>query len=389
MAARGSRRRAAAPACWSAAGCTVEDAYAYSKFARMVLGTNDIDFRARRAQSARRRSSWPPDVAGRPMDVTYADLEKAPAVLLAGFEPEEESPIVFLRLRKAARKQRRCRCSPIAPFATRGLTKMSGTAHPRPRPAARPRRWTGWPTTTLLNQPGAIILVGERLATSPGALSAASRLAAATGARLGWVPRRAGERGALEAGALPNLLPGGRPVADASARAADRHRMARRRPARAAGRDTAGILAAARSRRTGCAADRRRRARRPARPRRGAGRDRRRALRRQPGAAGKRGHRARRRGVPGRAGRSRRPARSSTGRAGFGRSDPSLPSNATPDLRVLYTLADEIGVDLGLPDAATAGEELAELGWWGGTRPSAPSVAAAEAAAARRRARRC
>ena len=32
-------------------------------------------------------------------------LEKAPAVLLAGFEPEEESPIVFLRLRKAARKQ--------------------------------------------------------------------------------------------------------------------------------------------------------------------------------------------------------------------------------------------------------------------------------------------
>ncbi len=38
------------------------------------------------------------------MTVTYADLETAPAVLLAGFEPEEESPIVFLRLRKAARK---------------------------------------------------------------------------------------------------------------------------------------------------------------------------------------------------------------------------------------------------------------------------------------------
>ena len=29
---------------------TVEDAYAYSKFARMVLGTNDIDFRIRAAQ---------------------------------------------------------------------------------------------------------------------------------------------------------------------------------------------------------------------------------------------------------------------------------------------------------------------------------------------------
>jgi NADH-quinone oxidoreductase subunit G len=32
------------------------------------------------------------------------------------------------------------------------------------------------------------------------------------------VPRRAGDRGAVEAGCLPNLLPGGRPVADAGAR---------------------------------------------------------------------------------------------------------------------------------------------------------------------------
>ena len=62
-------------------------------------------------------------------------------------------------------------------------------------------------------------MVGERLATVPGGLSAAARLADATGARLAWVPRRAGERGALEAGALPGLLPGGRLVADDAARA--------------------------------------------------------------------------------------------------------------------------------------------------------------------------
>jgi NADH-quinone oxidoreductase subunit G len=48
----------------------------------------------------------------------------------------------------------------------------------------------------------AVILVGERLAGVPGGLSAALRLAEATGARLAWVPRRAGERGALDAGAL-------------------------------------------------------------------------------------------------------------------------------------------------------------------------------------------
>jgi NADH-quinone oxidoreductase subunit G len=43
-------------------------------------------------------------------------------------------------------------------------------------------------------------------------------LAARTDADLGWVPRRAGDRGAVEAGLLPSLLPGGRPVEDAAAR---------------------------------------------------------------------------------------------------------------------------------------------------------------------------
>jgi len=70
----------------------------------------------------------------------------------------------------------------------------------------------------LLRAPGAVIMIGERLATAAGGLSAAVRLADATGARLAWVPRRAGERGALDAGALPTLLPGGRPVADDTAR---------------------------------------------------------------------------------------------------------------------------------------------------------------------------
>ncbi|SKW56438.1 NADH-quinone oxidoreductase subunit G [Mycobacteroides abscessus subsp. abscessus] len=77
---------------------TVEDAYAYVKFARMVLGTNNIDFRAR-AHSTEEAAFLGSVVAGRGMSQTYAALESAPAVLLAGFEPEEESPIVFLRLR--------------------------------------------------------------------------------------------------------------------------------------------------------------------------------------------------------------------------------------------------------------------------------------------------
>jgi NADH-quinone oxidoreductase subunit G len=63
-----------------------------------------------------------------------------------------------------------------------------------------------------------LLLVGERLASVPGALSAVAKLAATTGARVAWIPRRAGDRGAVETGALPNLLPGGRPVSEVQAR---------------------------------------------------------------------------------------------------------------------------------------------------------------------------
>src|SRR6478672_9642226 len=223
---------------------TLEDAYAYSKFARIVLDTNDIDFRIR-AHSQEEAEFLASHVAGQPMNVTYADLEKAPAIVLAGFEPEEESPIIFLRLRKAARNNG-VQVLAVAPFATRGLTKMSGRLI-RATPGAEAAALDELAEETLLNQPGAIILVGERLATSPGALSAASRLAAATGARLGWVPRRAGDRGALEAGALPNLLPGGRPLADASAREQTATAWHVSDLPDTVGRDTAGILAAASS----------------------------------------------------------------------------------------------------------------------------------------------
>jgi NADH-quinone oxidoreductase subunit G len=54
--------------------------------------------------------------------------------------------------------------------------------------------------------------------------------------------------------------------------------------------------------------------------------------------------------------------------------EPALQTNATPDRRVLQFLADELGVDLNLPTALAAGEEMAQLGLWAGQRSSAPSV---------------
>ena len=195
---------------------TAEDAYAYSKFARVALGTNDIDFRAR-PLSTEETAFLAAAVVGR-TDVTYADVEAAPAVVVVALEPEEECPILFLRLRKSHLKGGQ-RVIALAPYPSRGLTKIGATVVATVPGAEAAALADNAEIAAALSQPGAILIVGERLAGVPGGLSAAAGLATATGAKLAWVPRRAGDRGALEAGCLPTLLPGGRPVAVAAARA--------------------------------------------------------------------------------------------------------------------------------------------------------------------------
>ncbi|MBM6404929.1 NADH-quinone oxidoreductase subunit G [Phycicoccus sp. CSK15P-2] len=258
-------QRAAAGLAGTAAGVLVggrvsaEDAYAYGKFARGVLGTNDVDFRAR-PHSAEEADFLAAHVVGtgpagsdtQGEAVTYADLQAAKAVVLVGFEPEDESPIVFLRLRKAYRKNA-TRVFGVSAVATRGLAKMGGTLIPT-APGTEPEilralaAGSGTDTVEAAAEAlrdGGVVLVGERLASVPGALSAALALAESTGARLAWVPRRAGERGALEAGALPTLLPGGRPVAEAEARSQVSSVWEIAGLPDTPGRDTAGIVAAA------------------------------------------------------------------------------------------------------------------------------------------------
>jgi NADH-quinone oxidoreductase subunit G len=242
---------------------SAEDAYAYSKFARIVLQTNDIDFRARPHSVeeadflASNVVATGPAAAETGGSVTYADIEAAKTVLLVGFEPEDESPIVFLRLRKAVRRTRTAVFA-VAPLASRGLDKLGGTlitASPGTEAKVLKQLVAGAAPGEVsdgdiaaaragLASEGALILVGERLATVPGGLSGAAALASLTGARLAWVPRRAGERGALESGALPNLLPGGRPVADAAARAEVGAAWDVVGLPAAVGRDTSAIIAA-------------------------------------------------------------------------------------------------------------------------------------------------
>ena len=303
-------------------------------------------------------------------------------MLLVGFEAEEEAPGVFLRLRKAMRTHGQ-RTFSLASHATRGLQKAGGTLLP-----AAPGTETEWldalsgragldesgeAAAEALRAEGAVIVVGERLASVPGALTAAVRTSAATGARLVWIPRRAGERGAIEAGALPTLLPGGRPAADARARD-----------------EVARVWGLAEL---------------PSAPGRDTGRDHRRGRRRRNRRAGRRRGRTRRPAGPG-------ACRAGAGRAGFvvslelrpsevtDRADVVLPVSAVvekagtflnwegrvrpfeaslkadqmtrrhvqPDARVLHMLADALDAHLGLPDVRTIRSEIDRLGPVGAER---------------------
>jgi len=153
---------------------THEDAYGYSKFARVALGTNDIDFRAR-PHSDEERDFLAAVVTD--LTTTYADIDKADQVLLVGFEPEEESPIVFLRIYRHVRKRALSVISD-APLASRGSKKLAAKL-----------------VSSISEVSGlsaqSVILVGERAAEVEGTLSAAYALAQSTGAKLAWIPRRA------------------------------------------------------------------------------------------------------------------------------------------------------------------------------------------------------
>ena len=186
---------------------TVEDAYGYSKFARVTLNTNNIDFRARTHSNEELDF-----LSAASFTATYKDIDKADQVVLINFEPEDESPIVFLRIYKQVYK-RAIKVTSIAPYASRGSEKLKAKLI---KVAAGDEVAAISSLSGLTNK--SVVLVGERLTETVGGLSAALKLINQSGAKLGWIPRRAGECGAVAAGATPNLLPGNRPVTDATAR---------------------------------------------------------------------------------------------------------------------------------------------------------------------------
>ncbi|SDD69510.1 NADH-quinone oxidoreductase subunit G [Auraticoccus monumenti] len=377
VAVRGLQAAAGSVGVLTGGRLTLEDAYGYSRFARTVLGTNDIDFRSR-PHSAEEAEFLASHVAGR-ADVVTADLEQASGVLMVAFEPEEEAGTIFLRLRKGMRKHG-LRSWTLAPYLSNGARKMGAALVPTV-PGTEAQVLDGLERALELDA-DSVVLVGERAATSPGTLTAVAALVQRTGARLAWVPRRAGDRGAVEAGCLPGLLPGGRPLADARARVdcLSVWELGRELPA-TPGRDTGQMLAAAA---TG-------------------------GLRALVVA-----------GVEPADLADPAAARRGLEQVGFlvsveqrlsevtERADVVLPvslveerpgtfvtwegrrrefgvvirqANPMTDLRVLAALSDALGHDLGIRTVADARRELAQLDPWTGARPAAPAPAPATAAA--------
>ena len=385
---------------------TVEDAYAYAKFARVAAGTNDVDFRAR-PHSAEELDFLAAHVVGQgPERLSYTRLEAAPAVLCVALEPEEEAPIVFLRLRKAAQKHRQ-KVFHLGQWTTPAVLRTAverGTTEPAARDGLI-RAVPGAEAAVLADLAnvaphvvealtgGGVILVGERAAEVPGLFTRRrpARRAHRRRRRLGAAAGGGARRG--RGGRAAHAAAGRSPVADDAARAeverawglADgtlpttpgrsTSEMLDARPRRASSRR----WSSAGSTRTTCRT--RRRAAGPARGR----------VPGQPGDA----HLARSRSWPTSCSRWRPDAQRSGSyvnwegrRCGFG---PALDaSGVLPDCRVLDTLAVEMDVDLFTQTPAAAAGELARSGAYTGVA-SAPAVGAAGRAAAARRSsgRRC
>ncbi len=206
-----------------------EDTFAVSLFARDVLGFAAIDARMR-ASTAEENEIL--SIVATSRGATNADIDAASVIVIAGADLHEESPIVWLRIRKAARrgatvieisprrttgKIRGARWVPCAPGAeaatllavAKGLESRAGGLDPFTRVSLSESSGAiadvdVSAVADALVAPDAkvVVLAGERLAASNGALSLALNLSVALHGTFGWIPRKAGAPAALRYGLM-------------------------------------------------------------------------------------------------------------------------------------------------------------------------------------------
>jgi len=235
---------------------TNEDAYAWAKLAKSVIGTDNVD--------AQLGDGLPADVLLGLPRATIDEVCASPTILLLGPDLKEELPVLYLRVRDAV-ERRGARVVELAAVAS-GLTPYARWSL-RYRPGEQ-----GALVRALLGDGSAAAFgadetelaeVRAHLATGPVAvvvgrasladrvepvLDAVGALAALDGVRFLAVARRGNVMGALDMGLAPGLVPGRRPLAGATDELRDRWGNL---PA-GTGLDAQGILEAAAEGRIGC-----------------------------------------------------------------------------------------------------------------------------------------
>jgi NADH-quinone oxidoreductase subunit G len=180
---------------------TNEDAYAWARLAKGVIGTDNVD-----AQLA---DGLPPDVVLGMPRATIGELERARAIVVLAGDLKQELPVLYLRVRRAAAELN----VPLIDVSPRdnGLTACASTVL-RHVPGA-PSQVMGEVVSAIEavqgDGPVVVVLGRTSVAESPDAVvHAASRLASLPNARFLSALRRGNVHGALDLGMTPGFLPG-------------------------------------------------------------------------------------------------------------------------------------------------------------------------------------
>jgi NADH-quinone oxidoreductase subunit G len=199
---------------------TNEENYLLQKFARVVLGTNNIDHH--------RTADFPAFAAALQgksnATATMRDVYNAPAILLIGNDPTEQHPLLAWQIRNNVRlhnarlyvvNSRRIKLSRQAASFTQvpseaGFAQfLAGNEAPAGSMAAR----EGWSALRdkLRGEQGLVIVFGSEI-SGKGIQALAEFAASIPGARLVCLGDYANSRGAADMGLYPDLLPGYFPV---------------------------------------------------------------------------------------------------------------------------------------------------------------------------------